>query len=63
MGTFATFAIVVSLIYFTASRSTLKLVRDAAGPDQAKTSTNFHETKSTARPEGGVYYSPSYKIF
>jgi hypothetical protein len=63
MGYFATFAIVVCLIYYTATRSTLKLMRDAVGPDVPKTQTNFHEEKSLARPEGGKYYQPIYKIF
>ena len=65
MGVFATFAIVISLAYFAANRSSFKLIAAACGPDVPKTATNFHEEKSEARPENGKYYQPNlvYKIF
>jgi hypothetical protein len=63
MGVYSTIAIVVSLLYFMKSRPELQNVKYKQGYDMSLKPTNFHETKSSSRPNAGLYYVPSFNVF
>jgi hypothetical protein len=63
MGVYSTIAVVISLLYFMKSRPDLQNVKYKQGYDMSLKPTNFHETKSNTRPDGGKYYLPSFNVY
>lgn len=57
MGTYATAALVLSLLFFIWMRKDMKLYTEKQGMSMSLKPTNFHQEVSDARPLHEKYYS------
>jgi hypothetical protein len=59
MGVYATFAIVLSMVYYIGQRKKMKLATENTDTLRCnRNPTNFHEEPSVCRPSMGKYYRP-----
>lgn len=61
MGTYATIALVFSLLFYMGMRRNMQQYTQKGGFFLVPTPTNFHQEASVARPNHGIYTQPVFE--